>query len=283
MRGAAVIINATLTQPLAGCFLPNEIIPAAIAMPPAYRAGPRHADAALPSVVWWRGFGSKELTALIEEALTSNFDVAAAVARIVQADANSRVAGAALLPIVDLNGSATRQRASQSGGGGVVSANGVVAAAAAVRQNGWPTAPRSAPATRSTSGARTAPRMRAAEQLAVASRFDREVVALTTVVSVANAYFLVLEAQRSPAHRAQQPGRRHARLQPDQAALRRRHRLRARHRAAGKPGQHPARLDPAAGADLAAEHGHARGADRPHAGVRDHSRRQHVAACAFRR
>ena len=37
--------------------------------------------------------------------------------------------------------------------------------------------------------------MRAAEELAVASRFDREVVALTTVVSVANAYFLVLEAQ----------------------------------------------------------------------------------------
>ena len=50
--------------------------------------------------------------------------------------------------------------------------------------------------------------LRAAEELAVASRFDREVVALTTVVSVANAYFLVLAAQRSPAHRAQQPRRR---------------------------------------------------------------------------
>ncbi len=37
--------------------------------------------------------------------------------------------------------------------------------------------------------------LRAAEELAVASRFDREVVALTTVVSVANSYFLVLAAQ----------------------------------------------------------------------------------------
>ena len=55
-----------------------------------------------PRCVWWRGFRSKELTDLIEEALTSNFDVAAAVARIVQADAQSRIAGAALLPIVDL-------------------------------------------------------------------------------------------------------------------------------------------------------------------------------------
>ena len=100
-RLAATGIAILLAQPLAGCFLHDENIPAAIEIPPAYRAGPRHADAALPSVVWWRGFGSKELTALTEEALTSNFDVAAAVAGIVQADANARIAGAALLPIVD--------------------------------------------------------------------------------------------------------------------------------------------------------------------------------------
>ena len=255
-----------LTLPLAGCFLPNEIIPAAIPMPAAYRAGPRHADAALPSVVWWRGFGSKELTDLIEESLTSNFDVAAAVARIVQADANSRIAGAALLPIVDLNGSATRQRPSQSGGGGVVGANGVVAGGSGGSSERVAYSTSLSASYEIDFWGKNRAAMRAAEELAVASRFDREVVALTTVVSVANAYFLVLEAQRSPAHRARQPGRRHPRLQPDQAALRRRHRLRARHRAAGKPGQHPARLDPAAGADLAAEHGDARGADRPHAG-----------------
>ena len=98
-RLAATGIAIVLAQPLAGCFLRDENIPAAIEIPPAYRAGPRHADAALPSVVWWRGFGSRELTALIEEALTSNFDVAAAVARIVQADATSRIAGAAEIEI----------------------------------------------------------------------------------------------------------------------------------------------------------------------------------------
>jgi NodT family efflux transporter outer membrane factor (OMF) lipoprotein len=37
--------------------------------------------------------------------------------------------------------------------------------------------------------------MRSAEELAVASRFDREVIALTTVVAAANAYFQVLAAQ----------------------------------------------------------------------------------------
>jgi NodT family efflux transporter outer membrane factor (OMF) lipoprotein len=182
-----------LTQPLAGCLLPNEIIPAAIPLPPAYRAGPRHADAALPSVVWWRGFGSKELTALIEESLASNFDVAAAVARIVQADATSRVAGAALLPIVDLNGSATRQRASQSGGGGVVGASGVVAGSSGSSERVAYSASLSASYEIDFWGKNRAA-MRSAEQLAVASRFDREVVALSTVVSVANTYFLVLEA-----------------------------------------------------------------------------------------
>jgi multidrug efflux system outer membrane protein len=192
-RLAVPAVVLALTQPLAGCLLPNEIIPAAIPLPPAYRAGPRHADAALPSVVWWRGFGSKELTALIEESLTSNFDVAAAVARIVQADATSRVAGAALLPIVDLNGSATRQRASQSGGGGVVGASGVVAGSSGSSERVAYSASLSASYEIDFWGKNRAA-MRSAEQLAVASRFDREVVALSTVVSVANTYFLVLEA-----------------------------------------------------------------------------------------
>ena len=184
-RLAVPAVVLVLTQPLAGCLLPNEIIPAAIPLPAAYRAGPRHADAALPSVVWWRGFGSKELTALIEEALTSNFDVAAAVARIVQADANSRVAGAPLLPIVDFNGSAVRSRASQTTGGGGIGGSSErvtynASLSASYEIDFW---------------GKNRAAMRAAEQLAVASRFDREVVALSTVVSVANAYFLVLEAQ----------------------------------------------------------------------------------------
>jgi multidrug efflux system outer membrane protein len=114
-RLAAILTAVVLALPLAGCFLSlDELIPAAINIPKGYRAGPRNADAALPSVVWWRGFRSKELTDLIEEALTSNFDVAAAVARIVQADAQSRIAGAPLLPVVDLNGDVTRSQASRT-------------------------------------------------------------------------------------------------------------------------------------------------------------------------
>src|SRR5262245_19633020 len=114
-RVAATGMVVVLSLPLLGC-LSNEIIPAAIDPPKAYRAGPHNADAALPSVVWWRGFRSKELTDLIEESLTSNFDVAAAVARIVQADATSRIAGAGLLPLVDFNGQAQRAASSENTG-----------------------------------------------------------------------------------------------------------------------------------------------------------------------
>jgi outer membrane protein, multidrug efflux system len=183
---AAIGMIVALALPLLGC-LSNEIIPAAIDLPKAYRAGPRNPDAALPSVVWWRGFRSKELTDLIEESLTSNFDVAAAVARIVQADAQSRIAGAALLPLLDLNASATRSASSQttrgsssSGfGGSSPSSNYGLSLSASYEIDFW---------------GKNRAALRAAEELAVASRFDREVVALTTMVTVANAYFLVLAA-----------------------------------------------------------------------------------------
>ena len=90
-RVAVTGMVIVLALPLLGC-LSNEIIPAAIDLPQAYRAGPRNADAALPSVVWWRGFRSGELTTLVERAHLDNLDIAAAVARIEQADATTRIA-----------------------------------------------------------------------------------------------------------------------------------------------------------------------------------------------
>jgi outer membrane protein, multidrug efflux system len=195
----AVIV--ALAQPLAGCFLRDEAIPTAIEPAPAYRYAPRNADAALPSILWWRGFGSKELTDLMEEALTSNFDVAAAVARIVQADANSRIAGAPLLPGVDLNASTSRSSNSLNTGGGstttTTTTGGGTTTSSTSRgrtyNNNFSTSLSASYEIDFWGKNRAA--LRAAEETAVASRFDREVVALSTVVSVANAYFLVLESQ----------------------------------------------------------------------------------------
>jgi NodT family efflux transporter outer membrane factor (OMF) lipoprotein len=160
---------------LGGCFVGVERPDAALDIPPAYREAPRRTDAALPSVHWWRGFRSRELTTLIEEALTSNLDISVAVARIVQADANARVAGSALLPTVDFAASATRSRSAGSTDRNVISTS----LSASYEVDFW---------------GKNRAALRGFEDTAVATRFDREVVALTTVVSVASTYFQVLGA-----------------------------------------------------------------------------------------
>ncbi len=197
-----------LMLPLGGCLLTGDLPQPGLDIPAAYGGGPRKAkaaEAALPPLDWWRKFRSRELTAIIEQARDANLDIAAAVARIVQADAQARVTGAALLPAIDLNANATRSRASQT----------------TVRGNTNPNtlAPGSALATAAATGKAPADQVRsnllgslnasfeldfwgknraalqAAEADAVASRFDREVVALSTLVAAANAYFQVLAAQ----------------------------------------------------------------------------------------
>ena len=63
-----------------------------------------------PSAGWWRLFNSPSLNAMMTEAQTANLDIAAAVARIREADDQLRIAGAALLPAVNGNAGASRTR-----------------------------------------------------------------------------------------------------------------------------------------------------------------------------
>ena len=247
-------------------------------IPQAYDRAPENpalAEAALPPLDWWRGFRSRELTELIEEARAANLDIAAAVARIVQADAQSRVAGAALLPNVDANGSATRLRTSQAtaAGGTTGSLGGSerdllsTSLTASYEIDFW---------------GKNRAALRAAEETAVASRFDREVVGLTTVVAVANAYFQVLAAQDRLRVARENLASATRVLNLIKQRLAGRHRVRARHRAAGKPGRHPARRDSAARADAAAEPQRARRADGALAGTACASAAAACAASPFR-
>ena len=97
-RGFATLAAGLgLLQGLGGCVLNDRLDPA-LEVPKDYRAAHIRSEAALPPLEWWQGFRSPELTDLMEQALAANFDIAAAVARIVQADAQARIAGAALLP-----------------------------------------------------------------------------------------------------------------------------------------------------------------------------------------
>ena len=93
----------------------------AIDIPASYRAAHGAPEAATPALDWWRSFKSRELTSLIEQAITANLDIAVAIAQIVQADAQVRIAGAPLLPALSGLGSDTASKASEqlsSGGRG---------------------------------------------------------------------------------------------------------------------------------------------------------------------
>jgi outer membrane protein, multidrug efflux system len=165
---------------LTGCLLSPDRLDPALDVPTSYRAPHGTAKAELPSPEWWRGFRSGELTDLMEQALAANYDIAAAVARIVQADAQTRVTGAALLPTLDATGNVTRS--GNSGGGSSFTDSSVhtIAFNASYVVDFW---------------GRNRDLLRSAEFAASASRFDRELIALTTMASVAVTYFLVLEAQ----------------------------------------------------------------------------------------
>lgn len=71
---------------------------------------------------WWTLYGDATLNDLVTKALQNNTDIKASVARIEEADAYAREVGAALLPQVDLDSSATRSRVSTLGANPVTSA-----------------------------------------------------------------------------------------------------------------------------------------------------------------
>src|SRR6266851_10050923 len=64
---------------------------------------------------WWLGFNDPVLVTVVQRALDQNLDLAAALARVRQARAVARGAGAQLLPTADLAGSATFEHESLRG------------------------------------------------------------------------------------------------------------------------------------------------------------------------
>lgn len=65
-----------------------------------------------PLDTWWNGFHDPTLVAIVRRVLRQNLDLAAAEARVAQARAVAREAGAQDLPRLDLDGSAARQHQS---------------------------------------------------------------------------------------------------------------------------------------------------------------------------
>lgn len=161
----------------------------AMNLPGAYPDAPADlAPAAAVPAEWWKLYGDHRLDELVAGALARNADMRIAVARIEEADANLREAGAAFLPEVDLVATPARSRISNQ------TANPIPASVPLVRNNVrlalstafeldfWGKLRRALEATRA---------------LALSSRYAREVVTLSLAGLTTQAYFSLrsLDAQ----------------------------------------------------------------------------------------
>jgi outer membrane protein, multidrug efflux system len=184
-RAARWLAALCIVTSSAGCIVTQDLPDPALDIPQGYKAARLTNADSPPTLDWWRGFRSSELTDLMEEAQKVNLDIAAATARFIQADAQARVAGAALLPSLSGTGQETYSRTSGSSASGLTNGgrevvNYSASLSASYELDFW---------------GKNRDAAQAAEETSVANRFDRDVVALTTLTSVANAYFQVLASQ----------------------------------------------------------------------------------------
>ncbi len=206
---------------VSACDLGPDYVRPNLAIPSSFQATPASAEAAWPAPGWWHGFGSPELDRLVAAARANNQDLAAAAARVVEADARASIAGAPLLPSVTATGGASYSRIGSSRSG---SASGITTGSTAVTST-TSTGSGTTTSTSTTGGTTVVGTSRgsrytdsrqynlqgavsyevdfwglnratyqSAQLSALASRFDQETVALTVVTSVATTYFQALGA-----------------------------------------------------------------------------------------
>ncbi|WP_339467556.1 efflux transporter outer membrane subunit [Pseudomonas sp. EL_65y_Pfl1_R83] len=183
LPGVCVLLSACAGNPPA--------IDTAIAPPAAWQYAERDAAQAT-NQQWWTHFASPQLNRLVEQARRDSFDVAAATARVRQAQASAVIAGAPVLPEVKFNLETSHQKLIRGSGGPNLDAsqsddavdNFGANLTASYEVDFW--------------GGRAAARDSALHSLR-ASEFDQATVELTLLSSVADRY-----AQTLAAHQRQQ-------------------------------------------------------------------------------
>ncbi|MHB8812691.1 MAG: efflux transporter outer membrane subunit [Steroidobacteraceae bacterium] len=176
LRPAAV---AAVALGLSGCSLGPAYRRPSIPAPAAWRT-PAAAvmPQGWPSADWWSGFDSAELSRLMATGRSANDDLAAAIARVREADAQVRISSAPLLPSLAGEASGSRQRGiSPTSGSALLYDEFAAGLNATYELDFW--------------GENRAIRS-AALASANASRYDRETVELTVMSGIADTYFSVL-------------------------------------------------------------------------------------------
>lgn len=181
------VLALVLTAPLSGCNLDWEKPEPSLPPPPKFRAAPRASAAPTPSATGFvTKFGSSELARFVEDGLENNLDVAAAAARVLQADATAKVSSAALWPAITLNSSLSTQRSPGT--------NLTTSPPFTARHIGPSSLGLNASYEVDFWG-KNDDASKAARLLANASRFDHDVVEIASVASIVNTYLTAMNAQ----------------------------------------------------------------------------------------
>ena len=117
-RVATRVAPALVALALTACSVGPDYRRPEIALPSSFTTDASGAGAQTAVAVnrqWWRLFNDPTLDALVAQALARNDDLMAAVARVDEAEALAREAGATLFPQIDLRAGGSRSRASTRG------------------------------------------------------------------------------------------------------------------------------------------------------------------------
>ena len=170
-----VAVSLALIVSVTGCATTSPMLQPAVNVAQSYNeAAPAGADTA--SADWWRRFGSQELEALVLEALTGSPDLAIAMERVRQAEAQVSIAGASLFPTLNL-GFGTSRRATSGDGGSNKSDASSTTLSASYELDLW---------------GRNAAGVRGANEALRGTIYDRDTAQLTLIAGVATSYFQLL-------------------------------------------------------------------------------------------
>ncbi len=175
-------LAAALALMLAGCATPvPQSLPSAL-VPESFTGPAAESGPAWPDANWWQRFGDPAIPALIAQAEGGNRDLAAAAARVLQAEARATIQRAALFPQIEaegdhLNSGCTGQSCAQF----AKAKSFGLSLNASYEPDFWGLA---------------RDNLRAAGERLKAARFARQAVALTVTANVGGQYLNLLAIRR---------------------------------------------------------------------------------------
>ena len=177
-RAGAALMTLLLVQ---GCMVGPDYQRPELDMPAGYLE-PAPTEPSIANMAWWEIFEDAELKALIEEALANNKDLAVAVSRIEEAEAELGIVRANQFPFLDAQGNAGRVQQSETLLPGADARDDYfLGAAASFEVDLW------GRLRRATEGARAS---------LLATEANARNVTITLVASVADTYFRLLDLDR---------------------------------------------------------------------------------------